>query len=108
MLGGELRHDGKDGGADLRQFGFDMGHTFNLSDNNANGVAGSVRTRATWINLAMTTLPADTVHATISELVRAYLAPDYRWQHDGAWHEQIGRAHVCTPATNAHLVRRPL
>src|SRR3546814_8228206 len=64
-----------------------MGHTFNLSDNNANGVAGSVRTRATWINLAMTTLPADTVHATISELVRAYLAADYRWQHDGDWHE---------------------
>src|SRR3546814_4062238 len=64
-----------------------MGHTFNLSDNNANGVAGSVRTRATWINLAMTTLPADTVHATISELVRAYLAPDYRWHHDGDWHE---------------------
>src|SRR3546814_11002013 len=35
----------------------------------------------------MTTLPADTVHATISELVRAYLAADYRWQHDGDWHE---------------------
>src|SRR3546814_21095833 len=35
----------------------------------------------------MTTLPADTVHATISELGRAYLAADYRWQHDGDWHE---------------------
>src|SRR3546814_19860358 len=88
MLGGELRHDGKDGGADLRQFGFDMCHTFNLSDNNANGVAGSVRTRATWINLAMTTLPADTVHATISDLVRAYLAADSRWQPACDWHDR--------------------
>src|SRR3546814_20117820 len=35
----------------------------------------------------MTTLPADAVHATIAELVRAYLAADYRWQHDGDWHE---------------------
>lgn len=39
----------------------------------------------------MTTLPAEAVHATIAELVRAYLAADYRWQHGGDWHDlQVG------------------
>lgn len=35
----------------------------------------------------MTTLPAKAVHASIAELVRAYLAADYRWQHGGDWHD---------------------
>ncbi len=35
----------------------------------------------------MTTLPANAGHAPIAELVRAYLAAEYRWQHQGEWHD---------------------
>lgn len=35
----------------------------------------------------MTTLPANAGHAPIAELVRAYMAAEYRWQHEGEWHD---------------------
>ena len=35
----------------------------------------------------MTTVPANAVHASIAELVRAYLAAEYRWHHGGDWHD---------------------
>jgi hypothetical protein len=35
----------------------------------------------------MTTSARVTGHAPIAELVRAYLLADYRWQHEGDWHD---------------------
>jgi len=35
----------------------------------------------------MTTPPAGAGHAPIADLVRAYMAAEYRWQHEGEWHD---------------------
>jgi len=35
----------------------------------------------------MTTISRIAGHAPVSELVRSYLAADYRWQHEGDWHD---------------------
>lgn len=39
-------------------------------------------------------------HAPIADLVRAYLAADYRWQHEGDWHD----LHVGLPAPAMELL----
>lgn len=35
----------------------------------------------------MTTPPRVAGHAPVADLVRAYLLADYRWQHEGDWHD---------------------
>lgn len=37
----------------------------------------------------MTAPPDTSGHAPIADLVRAYLAADYRWQHEGDWHDLL-------------------
>lgn len=37
----------------------------------------------------MAASPDPSQHAPIAELVRAYLAADYRWQHEGDWHDLL-------------------
>lgn len=37
----------------------------------------------------MTAPPDISGHAPIADLVRAYLAADYRWQHEGDWHDLL-------------------
>ena len=48
----------------------------------------------------MTTAPSIAGHAPIPELIRAYLAADYRWQHDGDWHD----LHIGLPAPALELL----
>jgi hypothetical protein len=52
----------------------------------------------------MTTQPAIAGHAPIRELVGAYVAADYRWQHGGDWHD----LHVGLPAPALELLHPDL
>lgn len=48
----------------------------------------------------MSSLPVPAGRAPVSQLVRAYLAANYRWQHEGDWHD----LHIGLPAPAIELL----